>query len=169
MNLTDAQKLLGDTMRAHGLLARGWTQKFDNGTKRFGCCDYTEKRITLSRHLVGINPEHIVANTILHEIAHALVGPGHGHGEVWSRTAREIGCSGNRCWTPGQNGAKALAPKWVGFCPNGCSVHTSRDRLTDRAKRLICVHCQRGQATNYHLVWKEFHLTPKDIRDRIMA
>ena len=33
-----------------------------------------------------------VKNTLLHEIAHALVGPGHRHNRVWRQKAREIGC-----------------------------------------------------------------------------
>ena len=32
-----------------------------------------------------------IRDTLLHEIAHAIVGPGHGHDAVWQTAARRIG------------------------------------------------------------------------------
>ena len=40
-----------------------------------------------------------VRDTILHEIAHAIVGPGHGHDAVWQTAERRIGCTPKRCST----------------------------------------------------------------------
>ena len=36
-----------------------------------------------------------MTDTILHEMAHALVGQVHGHDAVWQ--AQVLGCSGRRC------------------------------------------------------------------------
>jgi len=56
----------------------------------------TCKHIKLSRYLVNLNDETEVKQTMLHEIAHFLVGPTHGHDAVWRRKAIEIGCNGQR-------------------------------------------------------------------------
>jgi predicted SprT family Zn-dependent metalloprotease len=40
---------------------------------------------------------HDFEDTVLHEIAHILAGPEAGHGRLWKRIAREIGCSAQRC------------------------------------------------------------------------
>lgn len=40
--------------------------------------------------------DETVRNLILHEIAHALVGPGHGHREHWQNKARELGVTWER-------------------------------------------------------------------------
>ena len=37
-----------------------------------------------------------VRDTILHEVAHALVGPGHGHDTVWKATAAQVGARPQR-------------------------------------------------------------------------
>ena len=40
----------------------------------------------------------VIKNTILHEIAHAIVGYGvSAHGSEWKRMAMSIGCNGQRC------------------------------------------------------------------------
>ena len=40
-----------------------------------------------------------IRDTLLHEIAHAIVGPGHGHDALWQTAARRIGCTEKRCST----------------------------------------------------------------------
>jgi predicted SprT family Zn-dependent metalloprotease len=44
-----------------------------------GLCLYEPKAIELSLHFIERNAEDVIRDTLLHEIAHALVGPGHGH------------------------------------------------------------------------------------------
>jgi predicted SprT family Zn-dependent metalloprotease len=56
----------------------------------------TVRCIKLSRYLVALNDETEVRQTMLHEIAHAICGCGHGHDDVWRRKAIEIGCDGKR-------------------------------------------------------------------------
>lgn len=91
--------LVKSLMKVHRLTARGWGFAVDNSVSRAGCCHYDTKTISLSRHLVA-NPRHAindVKNILLHEIAHALVGPAVGHGSVWRAMAIQIGCDGCRC------------------------------------------------------------------------
>jgi SNF2 family DNA or RNA helicase len=65
-----------------------------------GLCMHNDKCIQLNAHHIDIHPDKEVINTILHEVAHALVGPGHGHNEIWRTKATEIGCDNtNACST----------------------------------------------------------------------
>lgn len=115
----------------HGL--KGWRLTLDHAKRRAGQCDYKNKTISLSRHYVKYADEDHIKDTILHEIAHALVGPRHGHDAVWRTKAREIGCTATRCHT-----LEFSAPKWTMSCPNGCFV-TTRHR---RKSNMVCATCK---------------------------
>ena len=118
-------------MNEHGLA--GWRVKLDHARRRAGQCDFTAKTISLSRHYVRHAETHHIRDTILHEIAHALVGPKHGHDAVWRQKAREIGCTANRCHT-----LSFSAAKWIMQCPNGCfAVERHRRKLG-----LVCGKCK---------------------------
>jgi SprT-like family protein len=62
---------------ARALLARyqlgQWSFQFDDATKRAGCCQYTARIISLSTHFAKCAPEEEITDTILHEIAHAMI------------------------------------------------------------------------------------------------
>ena len=74
----------------------GWTFAYSSSRRRLGVCKYTEKRIEISAYLSILHPEKVM-NTLLHEIAHAIVGHAAGHGPVWVNKALELGCDGRRC------------------------------------------------------------------------
>jgi predicted SprT family Zn-dependent metalloprotease len=97
MNLQKAQELALDLMQEHQL--NKWVFQFDRAKVRFGYCNYRDKIISLSKHLVELNSKALVKDTILHEVAHALVGKRHNHGKVWKEKAFEIGCSATRCYS----------------------------------------------------------------------
>lgn len=97
MDLHKASWLTKELMKPHGLLERGWTVRLVKATSFMGRCVHNDKEIHLSLSYTFSRDEAGVRNTILHEIAHALVGAGHGHDSVWYRKARELGCSGERC------------------------------------------------------------------------
>jgi predicted SprT family Zn-dependent metalloprotease len=101
MNITQAEKLATHLMQQHGL--DGWHFKWDRATKRLGCCNYTKKRITLSAHQTKNRQEVEVKDTILHEIAHALLPPRTGHGKLWKAKCVEIGAKPQRCVIIGRN------------------------------------------------------------------
>lgn len=124
MNLKDAQQLALTLMNEHGLTAQGWTFEFDRAKRRYGQCNYNKRVISLSDVLTHRETnDSRVKNTILHEIAHALVGPFHGHNHVWRTRARAIGCTAERC----SSGGARLERPYIGTCPV-CKISVQRFR-----------------------------------------
>ena len=127
----EALNLAADLMKEHGL--GDWRIKLDHARRRAGQCDYNKKEISLSRHYVRYAEMEHIRDTILHEIAHALVGPNHGHDAVWRQQARAIGCTATRCHTLNFSHAR-----WIMRCPNGC-FEVERHR---RKSGLLCATCK---------------------------
>lgn len=117
-------------MGQHGLHA--WHFQFDHCTRRAGSCNFRDQRITLSLNLAQSDSEAEIRETLLHEIAHALVGKKHNHDAVWRAKAQEIGCSGQRT-----HQMKFAPARWRVRCENNCWSHTAERRNP----RLICKHC----------------------------
>jgi predicted SprT family Zn-dependent metalloprotease len=114
VDLNEARELADNLMTRHGLA--DWALTFDDAKTRAGICRLDAREIGLSRPLIRLYSAEQVAETVLHEIAHALAGPGHGHDRVWRTIAVRIGCSGTRCVpedVPRVEGA------WEGVCPAG--------------------------------------------------
>jgi predicted SprT family Zn-dependent metalloprotease len=112
----EIRKLAVSLMIDHGLIEQGWTFDFINAIKRVGQCNWTDKVISYSTHYLDSDFASI-RNTILHEIAHALVPPHKYrnrwiyHGYEWRSKAREIGCTGDTC----ANADEGLAAKPVTY------------------------------------------------------
>src|SRR4051812_28800907 len=79
-----AQRLLSN----HGL--RDWSFRFNRSKCNMGLCRFDDRSIELSLYFVERNPEPVVRDTLLHEIAHALVGPGHGHDTAWKQMCLRV-------------------------------------------------------------------------------
>lgn len=122
-----AEKLL----ERHGL--SDWQFNFDNARKRAGKCAYDEKTITVSERFCLKAGNDDVTDTVLHEIAHALVGARHGHDAVWRAKAREIGCSAQRTHC-----IDFAAPKYIVSCKT-CGIHGVRDK---RGAGRVCRSCK---------------------------
>ncbi len=99
MELTRVKELANWYLMKYGIASKGWIVIFNNSKRKFGWCSYTTKIISLSKPLCLLNEEKYVKNTILHEIAHALVGPSHSHNQVWKNKSIELGCDGSRCYS----------------------------------------------------------------------
>ena len=121
--------------QAGGALPSGWSFGFDLAPARAGVCRYRERRIDLSVSYCLAATRAEIEDTILHEIAHAIVGPRHNHDAVWKAKAREIGCQGERC-----HRVQHSVPPWVGEC--GCGQQWFRQRLQRRMIRnRVCGKC----------------------------
>jgi predicted SprT family Zn-dependent metalloprotease len=145
MILKDAHSLARQLMSAHGL--SHWHFEFDHAVRRFGACIYRSRKITLSRKFTLLNPEPEVRNTILHEIAHALVGPHHAHDAVWRAKASQLGCTATRCC-----GRAVIAPsaRWIAECPS-----CRREVRRHRRRIASCGRCSGGSFNpRYQLHWR---------------
>ena len=103
----DAQRYCDDKLRFFGtttedfknhpaglitLYQQGWRTNFTKNQSFLGRCHHKEKRILISILHLNSASQMEFENTVLHEIAHVLVGPNQGHNEVWKNKALEIGC-----------------------------------------------------------------------------
>lgn len=117
-------------MSSHGL--RGWSFQYDDSSRRAGSCRYDIKVITMAREYCLHAADRECNDTILHEIAHALVGPGHHHDAVWKRVARQLGCKADRC-----HSVNFGRPRYVIECPQ-CKWAATRMK---RNRGMVCRSC----------------------------
>ena len=145
MELLKAKNLAILLLDEHGLMDKGWYFEFDRAKRRLGSCNYRHKKITLSSALTELRDEENVRNTILHEIAHAIVGWKNAHNNVWRAKAIEIGCNGERCG----NDVK-IEGKWKATCPNGHTAYRHRKPKN----RVSCGVCSKKFDPDYLLVYE---------------
>jgi hypothetical protein len=90
MNLLDAKIMAEKEIANH--LYNKWKFRFSKGVNFVGKCNYSSKTISLSSPWTLVRDAKEVRDTILHEIAHALVGPyAEVHGNTWWLAAIKIG------------------------------------------------------------------------------
>src|SRR6476646_520436 len=111
---------------AYGLLSQhglsDWTFAFNRRKRSMGLCVYGRRTIELSVHFVLRNSHDEILDCLLHEIAHALVGPKHGHDQVWKKKCLEIGARPVRCGE-----AEMPEGRWKARCGEcGTSFHRHR-------------------------------------------
>ena len=142
MKVLEAYELATKLLQEHGLRQKGWVIDIDNAKTRFGCCNFTKKEISLSKPLIEANDYVEVVDTILHEIAHALVGPGHGHDAVWKRMCVKIGAKPQRCFS--SDDTVTIAGKYRAVC-GGCKKEFSRHKRIPRGRKVACL-CQKNKS-----------------------
>lgn len=146
MELAEIERRAVELMAEHGLA--GWTFAWDRAVRRAGQTNFRRRRITLSRHLMPLCSEGQVVDTILHEIAHALAGPDHGHDLTWKRVALAVGAKPQRCTT--EDFPRVDAPI-VGTCPRG---HT-HSRFRKPTRPLSCRKCSPSFSYQHVVTWKD--------------
>jgi len=132
---------------AKHLDTKRWSFEFDNGKRRAGLCNYTERRITISKHLVGIHTIDESLQVLAHEIAHALSGKSEGHGKNWLATAKSLGYRAEKF--SGNDIARETAP-WIGVCPEG----HEHFRYRKPARALACGLCSRTFSNANLIAWR---------------
>lgn len=134
-----------ELMGKHELLPQ-WSFAWDRARTRAGHCRFADHTISVSAPLMELYPEDLVRETLLHEIAHALVGPGHNHDAAWRATAVAIGASG-RVRLPQETPAPPA--KWHGVCPNGHEFWRHRRPAANGS----CSRCSPTYDARYRIAW----------------
>lgn len=117
-------------------LDASWSFGFDNAKTRAGLCNYTDKRITVSKYLAARYEDDEIHQVLLHEVAHAMAGTRAGHGPRWKAIAADLGYEGKRLHS-GETASEFAS--WVGTCPAG-HLHY---RYRRPAKPLACGVCSK--------------------------
>ncbi|MBS43058.1 MAG: sprT domain-containing protein [Nocardioides sp.] len=144
MDLRDAFAMAEDLVEHH--CPPGWSVQYDAARRRAGVCRFRDRVIGLSAPLTALHDESEVRDTVLHEIAHALAGPRHGHDEVWREVAQRIGSTGERC-VPAD--APRVEAPWIGVCAQG---HTA-ERFRRPERVMSCARCGRGFSVDRIFTW----------------
>ena len=126
---------------------RVWSFRFDHARTRAGLCDFTNKRISVSKYLAAKYEDDEIHQVLLHEVAHALAGSRAGHGPKWKATAHELGYDGKR--THDGSAANELAP-WLGTCPGG----HEHFRFRKPTRVLSCGVCGKGFSRAHLITWE---------------
>lgn len=145
MQLEAATALARELMTAHGL--HGWSLVLDSAKRRAGATVASKHEIRLSKdHLALYSPEQ-VRLVVLHEIAHAIVGPRHNHDARWRRTCLSIGGDGRTTLDPSW---PRPAPLWQGICPRGHVTY----RYRRASQPTSCGKCSPNYSPKYLLTWR---------------
>lgn len=114
-----------------------WRFEFDTARVTFGRCNYSRRKITLSRALVSINDEANVRDTILHEIAHALCPFNAGHSSIWKQMARYVGAKPEACYSA--KDVATITYKWRWICQDCGDEKTTIQRRPPGYR--MCMDC----------------------------
>ena len=131
--------------QTHGLI--NYSFGFDRAIRRAGQCDYTQKRITLSKHFAATADLDQVQQVLLHEVAHALVGRSIGHGAQWKQKASLLGYRHEKL--DGAEIAKSSA-KYVGECGAGHKHY----RMRKPTAALSCKLCAPSFSRSHLIGWR---------------
>ena len=147
----EAKAMALELMREHGLIDEGWRFEFHRAVGCLGRCYYRQRKITVADWLVDMNTDEKVRDTILHEIAHALVGAGHKHDAVWKRRAAEIGAVPNACVN--EKTIETPDGRYVGTCAD-CGERFTVYRINKHLMQMVkfhgpCQHKEHGGAVQF--------------------
>jgi RimJ/RimL family protein N-acetyltransferase len=125
-----------------------WSFTFDSGKRRAGLCDHTNRRISLSKHLVQLHSIEQSRQVLWHEIGHALVGANHGHDKTWLAAATKLGYKNEKFSgrTIDENQAT-----WLGMCPNGHKYY----RYKKPTGVASCSLCNKGFSPQHLITWNK--------------
>jgi len=85
-------------------------------TRALGLCDFRKREIRISRQLARINDRSVMEDVIRHEVAHAIAGPGAGHGPRWKDACRVTGATPKACVSASEIVTVQRDHRWKGTC-----------------------------------------------------
>lgn len=146
MNLLEAEQLAKRLLREFGC-DKEWPFKWTRGKRELGRIGWKRNRITgeiskrhlgLSKYLVLNNSREEIEDTIRHEIAHILAGPGNGHNYKWKQMCLVTGANPNRL----NHTAKMPEPAYILYCGNCKTVLGKRHRKKLKLSGKCCAYCR---------------------------
>lgn len=145
----------------HGLLVeRRWRVKVSaRMTTTYGCCDYHKREIRISGPLAAINTAAQTLDTIAHEVAHAIAGPGSGHGPAWKAACALTGARPVACYS---GDVVAVSQRWVGTCRACGEQVATRKQRPQGGKHHVARACTVPTADRLQrtIEWTDTHSTP---------
>lgn len=156
--MVEVQAMGNSLLKRHNL--DDWKFQFDNSKRRVGQCRNDAKEIGISLWYLEKTPIDQIRDTILHEIAHALVpterdhnGKWDHHGPRWQAKCVEIGARPERL-AHAEDGFKSAAkPNYKIKCEN-CGWFVNRYRMKRRNHGSTCPECGTT-VTIYKITYKE--------------
>ena len=163
MDINEALKLGRKLLDENGL--KDWKIDTNFHKRSHGICYHSKKKIEISEILTPHCKDSAVLNTLTHEIAHALVGPKQGHGDLWRNTHIRLGGNGERLsnedsYEDGKDGqikVKEQHSNYVAVCKNGHVVYSNK--LSRR--NYSCSQCCDRFNPEFLMIFKR---NPKKIR-----
>lgn len=149
MNRNDLHRLTRTLMDEHGLT--DWKIQLGRSKSTAGMCKYGIRTIQMSEPLASVRTDESTRMTVLHEIAHALVGPRHGHDSVWQRKCLEIGGNGLAKYVDLAAEDRAKISRYTGTCPNGHLQN--RQARSEKMFRTSCAKCSRYYDPKFAFTW----------------
>jgi predicted SprT family Zn-dependent metalloprotease len=148
VDLVTAEGIARAMIQEHGL--KTWKFEWFPARNLFGRCRHEPSQIIyMSTYLTQLNGEKEFRATMLHEIAHALAGPKHGHDDHWRAIAIRIGDDGMRCYDE-----QTVTPpaRWNATCKH-CSKEFKRHRRPERQNS--CNYCCPRFNVAFVLIWTD--------------
>lgn len=131
MNRAEILELAQPLLAKYGLSE--WKVGFIDFPNKAGECDYGVKTIRISIPVAAVRTPHETRMTVLHEIAHALVGHHHGHDAMWAQVCKNIGGTGEECYSV----TKESRSKILNFAGETC-----RTCFTILPRTGVCDNCE---------------------------
>ena len=141
---SQVEQLATELLQANGLIQ--YSFGFDRAVRRAGQCDFSNRRITLSKHFIENSTLDSIHQVLLHEIAHALVGQDVGHGKAWKQRAGLLGYRHEKL--DGAAIAKNSA-KYLGLCAVGHRHY----RMRRPTRALSCQLCNPSFSRKHLIGW----------------
>lgn len=138
MEIAEAQRLARDLLDKHNL--KNWEIKFRNARGYVGRCEIHNQRIIFSIYWTEKGSRYEFTDTVVHEMAHALVGyerEAQGHGPKWRAMMQRLGAPPERYSAQKRTTEDA---KWQGVCPCGKTKH-GMNRRSNRMEYFYCPSC----------------------------